>query len=395
MKKALITASMASMLDNFNRNNIKLLQELGYEVTLAANFDGGEDSSPPERLRRFKKEMEEAGCTAVHIDFSRKLSDPRRQVRSYRQLRKLAGEDFQLVHCNSPICAAMTRLAFRKKRRTDGTRVIYTAHGFHFFAGAPLKNWLVYFPVEWACAHWTDILNTINREDYRMARKHLRAKRVAYIPGAGIDMDKFRPGSTDRQEVRKSLGIAEDAKVLLSVGELSRRKNQAAVIRAFRQLDVPGLIYAICGRGEAEAELKRLAKDLGLEDKVLFLGYREDIPRLCRAADLFVFPSLQEGMPMALMEAVAMKVPVVCSDIRGNRELVGEKELLFDPVSDDSIADCIRRALDSDLSGTAEAHYRKAFRYRMEEVARRMREEYLSAAGGTDAAPEPTGAAGG
>lgn len=388
MKKALMTASVASMLDNFNRNNIKLLQEEGYEVTLAANFDAAEDSSPLPKLLRFKEEMEALGCRAVQIDFSRKIRNIPKQVRSYRQLQALAGEGFALVHCNSPICAAMTRLAFKKKRK-QGTRVIYTAHGFHFYRGAPLKNWLLYFPVEWVCARWTDVLNTVNGEDYRFAKKWLKAGRIVRLPGAGIDLERFRPGNADREEVRRELGIGKDEKMLLSVGELSRRKNQGNVIRALRLLMRNGdfetggrgsgafrLRYVICGQGEKEQEFKRLAVKLGVADRVLFPGFREDIPELCQAADLFVFPSLQEGMPMALMEAIAVKTPVVCSDIRGNRELVKEKELRFDPRAPEDIAGCVRRALRADLSGTAEEHLRNIQNYGMENVEAKMRKEY-------------------
>ncbi len=406
MKKALMTASVASMLDNFNRSNIKLLLEAGCEVTLAADFSGEEDSSPPARIASFRAEMESLGCRVVQIDFSRKIGNLRKQFRSYCQLKKLAEEDFALVHCNSPICAAMTRLAFRKKRKTHGTRVIYTAHGFHFYRGAPVRNWLLYFPVEWVCAHWTDILNTVNQEDYRFAGKWLKAVRVVRLPGVGIDLTKVRPNGEDRDSIRRELGIAENEKMLLSVGELIKRKNQGRVIQALRILrdekeqcgrggrvfraplrnqaektacsfpDRFGLRYVICGQGKTEKKLKTLAAKLGLADRVLFLGYREDIPQLCRAADLFVFPSLQEGLPMALMEAIAVKTPVVCSDIRGNRELISEKTLRFDPKNPADIAGCICRAIESDQTQLVENHFSSLAKYRLEIIEKVMKKEY-------------------
>ena len=382
MKKALMTASVASMLDNFNRSNINLLLEMGYKVTLAANFDASEDSSPLSRLTAFKAEMEALGCRVVQIDFSRKIGNLPKQLRSYRQLRQLAAEqDFALVHCNSPICAAMTRLAFRKKRKTNGTRVIYTAHGFHFFRGAPVKNWLLYFPVEWVCAHWTDILNTVNREDYRFAKRWLRAGRVVHLPGVGIDLEKFNSDCADREKiresVRRSLGIGKDEKMLLSVGELNRNKNHENVIRALNELHNPVYRYYICGQGILEQELKGLTQKMNLEDQVIFLGYREDIADIYQAADLFIFPSLREGMPMALMEAMAVKTPVICSDIRGNRELVREKKLRFDPNNPQNIAVCIRRAMKMDLSQAVEGNYSKIQKYRMEIVWQKMKKEYI------------------
>ncbi len=381
-KKALMTASVASMLDNFNRSNINLLLEMGYKVTLAANFDASEDSSPLSRLTAFKAEMEALGCRVVQIDFSRKIANLPKQLRSYRQLRQLAAEqDFALVHCNSPICAAMTRLAFRKKRKTNGTRVIYTAHGFHFFRGAPVKNWLLYFPVEWVCAHWTDILNTVNREDYRFAKRWLRAGRVVHLPGVGIDLEKFNSDCADREKiresVRRSLGIGKDEKMLLSVGELNRNKNHENVIRALNELHNPVYRYYICGQGILEQELKGLTQKMNLEDQVIFLGYREDIADIYQAADLFIFPSLREGMPMALMEAMAVKTPVICSDIRGNRELVREKKLRFDPNNPQNIAVCIRRAMKMDLSQAVEGNYSKIQKYRMEIVWQKMKKEYI------------------
>ena len=441
IKKALMTASVASMLDNFNRSNISILLKMGYKVTLAANFDASEDSSPLSRMTAFREEMEALGCRVVQIDFSRKLANISRQLRSYHQLRRLAEEDFDLVHCNSPICAAMTRVAFRKKRKSYGTRVIYTAHGLHFFRGAPVKNWLVYFPVEWLCAHWTDVLNTVNREDYLFARKWLKARRIVRLPGVGINLEKFKPGSADREAVRRNLGIKADEKMLLSVGELSHRKNQESVIRAlalmvggsaaagqasgaahltrnvyripdsvrfpfghvpakqhrttvssghvrrreqvssvssFQKSGSPDfrLRYVICGHGEMECELKALAAKIGLADRVIFLGYREDISELCQAADLFVFPSLQEGLPMALMEAIAVKAPVVCSDVRGNRELVRERKLRFDPKKPEEIARCINWALGMDMSDTTETHLRQIKKYRIEAAERKIRDIY-------------------
>lgn len=383
------------MLDNFNRININLLLEMGYEVTLASNFSGEEDSSPTSKLQRFREEMEEKGCRIVQIDFSRKIGNLPKQLKSYRQLRALAVEqNYALVHCNSPICAALTRLAFRKNRRTHGTRVIYTAHGFHFFRGAPIRNWLLYFPVEWVCARWTDILNTVNREDYIRAKRCLKAKKIVRLHGVGIDLEKFYSGIIDRAAVRRSLGINKGEKMLLSVGELSRRKNQEAVIRAMAWImnntghlagpqnkasgsEAPiRLRYVIVGQGEKEADLKALATKLGLGNHTLFLGYREDISTLCQVADLFLLPSLQEGMPMALMEAMAVKTPVICSDIRGNRELVSEKELRFNPKKPKDIADCICKTLMTDQTNAIERHFKILKEYQIGHVKESMEMEY-------------------
>lgn len=425
-----MTASVASMLDNFNRGNIDMLLKMDYKVTLATNFSGKEDSSPPSRLRHFQAEMEAKGCRVVQIDFSRKIGNFPKQLKSYRQLRELAKEGFDLVHCNSPICAALTRLAFRKYRKyrkktnplklnccgkeresernrrgadqesernqhrpeqgsgyrkSHGTRVIYTAHGFHFFRGAPVRNWLLYFPVEWVCAHWTDILNTVNEEDYRFAKRWLKAGQVVRLPGVGIDLEKFRPKSEDRtavrDAVRRELGLAPDEKMLLSVGELNRNKNHATVIRALGVLQDPSIRYCLCGKGILEPELKELVKELRLDEQVGFLGFRDDVADIYQAADLFIFPSLREGMPMALMEAMAAKIPVICSDIRGNRELVRERKLRFRPKAVKDIAECIHRGLEEDQSEHVERHYERVNYYRSEIVEKVMSNEYRMTAG--------------
>ena len=162
-KKALCLASMASNLDNFNRNNVKVLQSLGYEVTLASNFHSDEDSNSSEKIAAFVKEMRKANVRIVQINFSRKISNITGQLHSYYQVKKLLSQGFDLIHCHSPICAAITRICARKYQKAGKTRVVYTAHGFHFYDGAPKKNWIVYYPIEKFLSRYTDVLITINK----------------------------------------------------------------------------------------------------------------------------------------------------------------------------------------------------------------------------------------
>ena len=164
-KKALCLASMASNLDNFNRNNVKLLQELDYDVTLAANFRTSEDSSSQKKINSFRKEMKEDGVHTVQIDFSRKVANVKKQIKSIGQVRRLLAQGYDLIHCHTPICAAITRLCARRYQKKGVTKVIYTAHGFHFFKGAPIKNWIFFFPVEKWLSRYTDVLININKED--------------------------------------------------------------------------------------------------------------------------------------------------------------------------------------------------------------------------------------
>ncbi len=346
MKKALMIASMASMLDNFNSSNIEILDELGYEITLAANFES-EDSNSKEKVNRFKKSMESKGYRVVQIDFSRKISNIKGQIKSYRQVKKLAKEHFDLVHCHSPICAAMTRVAFRKNRR-KGTKVIYTAHGFHFFAGAPLINWLIYYPIEKVCSYMTDVLITINKEDYHRAKRKFHAKETKYIPGVGIDVEKIQAVQVDRDAKRRELGIEPDDFLLLSVGELSKRKNHLAVVKAIARLNDAKIKYVICGQGLLKQQLEKAIENFDIKSQVKLLGFRTDIIELCKIADLFVFPSLQEGLPVALMEAMACGLPCIVSKIRGNVDLIekGVNGFVFENKKGKGIEDSIHRVIE-------------------------------------------------
>lgn len=205
-------------------------------------------------------------------------------------------------------------------------KVIYTAHGFHFYKGAPLKNWLLYYPVEKLCSHFTDKLITINREDYELAQKKLGAKKTYYVPGVGIDLPKFQNDCTDRNVTREELGVPKDALFLLSVGEVNENKNHQIVIRALAKLSRSDVHYAIAGIGGHRERLLALAKKLGVDDRVHLLGFRTDIPALNRAADIFCFPSIREGLGLAAVEAMACKTPVVAADNRGTRSFITDGE---------------------------------------------------------------------
>lgn len=347
MKKALQVASVASMIDQFTMPNINILQELGYEVDVAANFDFGSTSSK-ERVEEFQKELKAIDVNVFNLLFNRKIFD-KSNIQVYKQLKKVIDENnYEVIHCHSPIGGVITRLAARKARK-KGTKVIYTAHGFHFFKGAPLINWLVYYPVEWICSWLTDVLITINKEDYSLAQKRMRAKEVCYVPGVGVDTEKFNDIQVDRQAKRRELGLADDATILLSVGELNKNKNHEVIIKALSSIDSTKIYYCIAGKGELESYLKELVSALGLDEKVHFLGFRKDVKDIYRVADIFCFPSYREGLSVALMEAMAAGLPVICSQIRGNVDLVKQNNggRLCMPESVQNFAEVIRHLDDN------------------------------------------------
>ena len=313
MEKVLMLASVASMIDKFNMDNIDILKET-YSVDVAANFSFG-SITPDARVAQFKKELEDQGINVFNILIPRKIFAIKKIISAYKEVKKLCYKNkYKMVHCHSPIGGVIARLACRKLRKT-GTKVIYTAHGFHFFKGAPLKNWLIYFPVEWICSFFTDILITINKEDYSFAQKYMHAKSIDYIPGVGVDVDYFKNLIVDKKEIKKSVGIAENEITILSVGELNDNKNHETIIRAISKLKNYNITYVICGQGDKKEYLRQLANDLNV--KLLLLGYRDDVAKIYKCCDVFVFPSMREGLGLAAIEAMAAGMPVIASDVGG------------------------------------------------------------------------------
>ena len=314
------------MISQFNMGNIRLLQEMGYEVHVACSFKEG-NTCDEKSIRELKKNLKEMHVEYFQIDFSRDMKNIGKHLKAYRQVMYLLRKNgYQFMHCHSPIGGVIGRLAAHKTH----TKAIYTAHGFHFYKGAPVKNWIMYFLIEWVCSFWTDVLITINKEDYAFARRHLHAKKTEYVPGVGIDMGKFSPktlSAGERASMRAELGIGPEDKMLLSVGELNQNKNHGVVIRAMAELNDGKIHYVIAGSGGLRAYLEGLSENLGLSSRVHLLGFRRDIAKLYQAADLYIHPSLREGLPVSVMEAIASGCSVICSDIRGNRELVGADAL--------------------------------------------------------------------
>lgn len=344
--KALMIASVASMIDQFNMDNISILLKLGYEVHVAADFvDGGTINQ--ERIENLKTRLLEMGVDVFHVAIPRKITAINKIITAYKEVKDLCDANcYRIVHCHSPIGGVVARMAARDIRK-KGTKVIYTAHGFHFYDGAPKKNWLMFYPVEKECSRLTDVLITINKEDYNRAKKAFHAKETIYVPGVGVDTDKFSSGLIDIDLKRNELGVEKNQYMFLSVGELSERKNHEVVIKALSKIETMNYKYFIVGKGELEKYLEDLVKDLGLENKVYLLGYRTDVSELCQAADLFIFPSHQEGLPVDLMEAIACKTNVICSSIRGNVDLVLDDAYLFDEHNVNNVVDCINALVGS------------------------------------------------
>lgn len=319
--KALIVASVASMIQQFNMHNIQLLLDQGYIVDVVCNCKEGNTISD-EKVKEMVRELAEKGVSVTHVPIPRKIYDIKGIFNSIKQIRKMCKkEKYALMHCQSPIGSVVARAAALKARK-NGMKVIYTAHGFHFYKGAPKKNWIIFYPIEKVFSYVTDVLITINKEDYTFAKKYMNAKQVEYLPGVGIDTEKFWLENFDEETKRAELGITKKDLMILSVGELNKNKNQEVIIRAIAKLNDSRIHYFIAGKGNKEEYLRNLAKNLGVN--LQLLGYRADIIELLNTADIFVLPSIREGLSVALMEAMAVGLPCIASRIRGNVDLIEE-----------------------------------------------------------------------
>jgi glycosyltransferase involved in cell wall biosynthesis len=306
MKKILIVSTVSRQFYLFEQGNIEVLKSLGYEIHGAANFDDANER------------LDELDIIRHHFDIQRSPFSLK-NIKAFRQLKKIMqSENFCAVHCHSPMGGVLARLAAKSSGIYP---VIYTAHGFHFYRGAPCKNWLIYYNIEKYLSKYTDILVTINKEDYARA-KDFYSKKVVFVPGVGIDLSRFENIKISRKEKRAELGIPDNSVVLLSIGEMNKTKNHETVLKALVQLKNKNYVYLVCGCGELESYLMNLADKFSISNKVKFLGFRNDIPEICIASDIFVFPSYREGLPVSVMEAMSAGLPVICARIRGNTDLI-------------------------------------------------------------------------
>lgn len=325
MPKMLMVSTIATTLSTFLLPHVKYMQQRGWIIDGAANGI-----------------LMNHGCTdtfnsVYDIEWSRNPLDIKHIVKSAKRIKEIVEQgNYGVIHVHTPIAASVTRFVLRRMVKERKIRMIYTAHGFHFYKGAPLLNWFIYYPIEKYLSRYTDVLITMNKEDYAIAKDQMYALKTEYIQGVGIDIEKIQNINVNRNQKRHELGIPQNAIVLLSVGELSKRKNHEVVIRALAQIEDKNIIYAICGKGSLERYLKNLARQLGVYDRVFFLGFRTDVIEICKASDIFVFPSIQEGLPVALMEAMACGLPVICSHIRGNVDLITDGINGYIYKSDDS-----------------------------------------------------------
>jgi len=249
--------------------------------------------------------------------------------------------EIEVIHCNTPIGGVIGRIVGHKYKK----KVIYTAHGFHFYMGAPRLNWLLFYPIEKFLARWTDILITINKEDYAVAQRFMNKKegKAYYVSGVGVDVSRFKTSRNDGNNVRDDLGLDDKDILVVSVGRLDKNKNNITILKAISLTKNTNIHLIICGEGDEKDRLLKLSKDLEISDRIHLLGIRNDIPQIFSHSDIFVLASFREGLSRSIMEAMAAGLPCIVSDIRGNRDLidVGKGGMLFSPHDANQLANCI------------------------------------------------------
>lgn len=340
VKKVLLTATVQSHIVQFHRPLAEVLHEHGYELHVAARNN----------LEEKNGLSLDFADKVFDVPFSRSPKSPD-NVKAYFQLKKiLAADTYEVVHCNTPMGGIVTRLAAVKARK-QGTRVFYTAHGFHFYKGASKKNWLVFYPVEKIMAGFCDTLITITKEDRRLAGQKFHTN-VEHIHGVGVYTERYHAVSdAEKLQMRSKEGLKDSDFVILCTGELNQNKNQKALIKAAAELkeSIPGLKILLAGNGPLEQELRMQIRELGVEDEVRLLGYRTDLEKVTPAADLVVSCSYREGLPLNILEAMLCCKPVVASVNRGHRELVrtGYNGYLVPPDSPAKYAEAIKKIYSS------------------------------------------------
>ena len=374
MKKALLTASIHYHFTAFHFPLIDLLHENGYEVHIAAK-----DMSDKEPLQRLADRID-----AFHdIDFDRSPLS-KKNIAAYKSLKKLieSGE-YDVVHCNTPVVGILSRLAARKARK-NGTKVIYTAHGFHFYKGASKLNWLVFFPLEKLCGTlFTDCLITIGDEDEARAKRLKLCKTVKRIHGVGVDETKYNDTDENtKNELRAEYGFKDSDVLCLCTGELNVNKNQKLLINSLQYLkeSCPDFKILFAGAGDSEEELKALVKQLGVENSACLMGYRTDVDKLLKISDFVASASYREGLPVNIIEGMFSRKAAVVTHNRGHNELVAENESgLFVPTDDPKECAIAFEKLYKDKKlrlSMGDKAYERAQKYSSRKVKKELEEIY-------------------
>ena len=337
-KKVAIIATTDDMIERFMPPHIQFLVHSGAKVDcFMANT--GFDCSNIKSINN---------VNINYINFTR-FPFTIKNFKGYKILKKYFKENkYDLISCMQPVGGVMGRLVGKKFK----VKTLYTAHGFHFYKGCPLKNKLIYKNIEKWCSKYTDALVTMNNEDFENAKK-FKAKKVYKINGIGVDLTKYKiDKNLDKNKLKKELGLAEDDFIVTSIGELNENKNTFRLLKVFKNIENSKIKYLVCGQGKLKSKYEKFVEENNLQDKIKILGFRKDIPNILNITDVYIMPSYREGLSKSMMEAMSYGLPVIASKIRGNIDLLGDSEggLLCEPEDDEAYKSFINKlSRDSNL----------------------------------------------
>jgi glycosyltransferase involved in cell wall biosynthesis len=327
--KLLIVANVPSMLREFLLPFGQHFSKLGWQVDAMVS-EATNQADAGKELEQFRK--------VWRVEWSRNPLDPRNFLKAPQTIREIVSkENYNIVHVHSPVAAFVTRFALRNM--PNKPKVIYTAHGFHFHRGGhPVKN-QIFLALEKLAGPWTDYLVVINHEDEKAAITHniVPEPKLLYMPGIGVDTKKYNPekvNPTDIDLLRQELKLHHEDQFILMIAEFNPGKRHRDALGAFAALKRPNVVLALAGVGPLEDEIKAQAEQLGIVDKVRFLGYRRDIPVLLKASTALLLPSEREGLPRSILESLCLGTPVISTQIRGVEDLLANNSGLMTEVGD-------------------------------------------------------------
>lgn len=368
MIKALLFAPMSSVHERFNIANIEALRELDAEIHLLANF------SSDEHAIEYKQKCIDENFIIHDIPFSRhSLKNNFMYIERIKEV--LKSQNFDIVHAHTETGGILLRLSMRANKES---KYIYTAHGMSFYKGSSLKSQIVYRPIERFICKKMNCNIAINKEEYDCLL-NWKKQAARFVHGAGFDMDSIINAKVDVEKKKYELGIPNDRPLILSVGELNENKNHKVILKAISNMNENQRPYLlICGEGEKRTELRNIAKSFDYEKSLFLPGYRYDMPEIFHIADLFIFPSYHEGLSFSLMQAMAAKLPVICSEIRGNIDLIDDNlgGYYFNPDDDNELTNLINSVITKEANKFGSYNYKKVKKYDLKNIKEELKSIY-------------------
>lgn len=319
MKKILFVATVQSHIMNFHIPYLKYWQEKGYEVHVATNMD----------IKKYKNiEGRIQNIIWNNIDFARNPFTKNTVIALKQLITLMKTNKYELVHVHTPVGGILGRLA---AKISNTNNVVYTAHGFHFYKGAPIQNWLIYYPIEKFMARYTDAIITMNDEDYKIAYKKFKTRiknNIFKVNGVGIDLNRYNISNEKDIDFKKSLNLEEEDFIITVIAELSKRKNHMQLLKAMKEIikTHPDIKAIFVGDGNLYNHIEEYIKEHRLEKNIILLGFRNDVEKILNITDVVGLFSYQEGLPKNIMEGMVAKKSIICTNIRGNKDLVIDGE---------------------------------------------------------------------